>query len=71
LAKLVGGFLISSSLNRKDQSVQRPDRRLRMRWQRHLGAQFSSVAGSGNASSLLKWTGSRLLSLRQLQAAQD
>jgi len=71
LARLVGGFLISSSLNRKGQSVQRPDRRLRMRWQRHLGAQFSSLAGSGNASSLLKWTGSRLLSLRQPEAAQN
>ena len=71
LAKLVGGFLISSSLNRKDLPVQRPDHRLRMRWQRHLGAQFSSLAGSGNASSLLKWTGSRLLSLRQPQTVQD
>ncbi len=71
LAKLVGGLLISSSLNRKDQPLQRPDRRLRMRWQRHLGAQFSSCAGSGNASTLLKWTGSRLHSLRQPEVAQN
>ena len=71
LAKLVGGLLISSSLNRKDQAVQRPNRRLRMRWQRHLGGQFSSLAGSGKASLLLKWSGSRLLSLRQPKTAQD
>jgi L-threonylcarbamoyladenylate synthase len=71
LARLVGGFLISSSLNRKNQPVQRPDRRLRMRWQRYLGAQFSSLTGSGNASSLLKWTGSRLISLRQPEPPQN
>jgi len=71
LAKLVGGLLISSSLNRKNQAVQRPGRQLRMRWQRHLDAQYSYFAGSGKASSLLKWTGSRLLSLRQPKTTQD
>lgn len=64
LAWLCGGLLISSSLNRRNQSVRLPDRRLRMRWHRHLVAQISSGAGSGNPSSLLKWSGSRLHALR-------
>ena len=64
LAHLVGGLLISSSLNRNNQPVQEPNRRLRMRWQRHLGAQISFGESSGSASSLLKWKGSRLHVLR-------
>jgi len=64
LAHLVGGLLISSSLNRKNQSVQEPDRCLRMRWHRHLGAQISLGQSGGCASSLLKWSGSRLHVLR-------
>jgi len=64
LAHLVGGLLISSSLNRRNQSVQEPGRRLRMRWERHIGAQISLGESRGNASSLLKWKGSRLHVLR-------
>jgi L-threonylcarbamoyladenylate synthase len=64
LARLCGGLLVSSSLNRRNQPVRLPDRRLRMRWHRHLAAQISSGGGSGNASSLLKWSGSRLHVLR-------
>jgi len=71
LAYLAGGLLVSSSLNRKGQPVQAPDRRLRMRWQRHLSAYLTFSAGSGCASTLLKWTGSRLLPLSRFVAGRN
>jgi tRNA A37 threonylcarbamoyladenosine synthetase subunit TsaC/SUA5/YrdC len=64
LAHLSGGLLISSSLNRKQQPVQAPSRRLRMRWHRHLSAQIGFGDSSGCASSLLKWSGAKLHVLR-------
>jgi len=64
LAHLCGGLLISSSLNRKGRRLSAPDRRLRMRWHRFLNAQIPFGGGSGKASALLKWTGSRLSPLR-------
>lgn len=68
LAQLCGGLMISSSLNRRGQSVRLPDRRLRMRWHRHIVAQVSSGSGSGSPSALLKWSGSRLRVLRAPEA---
>ncbi|OIO68974.1 MAG: hypothetical protein AUJ58_07270 [Zetaproteobacteria bacterium CG1_02_55_237] len=70
LAHLVGGLLISSSLNRKKQPVQAPSRRLRMRWHRHLNAQISFGDSSGCASSLLKWSSAHLHILRGSMPAQ-
>ncbi|MDQ6973225.1 MAG: Sua5/YciO/YrdC/YwlC family protein, partial [Mariprofundaceae bacterium] len=64
LARLCGGLLISSSLNRRNQAVQAPNRTLRIRWHRHFDAQFATRAGSGRASRLLKLKGSALLELR-------
>ncbi|MDQ6966090.1 MAG: Sua5/YciO/YrdC/YwlC family protein [Mariprofundaceae bacterium] len=64
LAKLCGGLLISSSLNRKSNPVQQPDRRLRMRWHRHLAGNLGFGGGRGSASCLLKWQGSTLAVLR-------
>lgn len=66
LARLCGGLLISSSLNRRSEPVQQPSRRLRMRWHRHLAGCISDASrkGEGRASSLLQWRGGRLHALR-------
>lgn len=66
LARLCGGLLISSSLNRRSKQVEHPSRRLRMRWHRHLADCIcdSSRKGEGRASSLLQWRGGRLHALR-------
>jgi len=64
LAKLCGGLLISSSLNRRSEPVQTPGRRLRMRWHRHISATLSFGGGSGSASCLIKWQSSTLKVLR-------
>lgn len=68
LAGLCGGTLISSSLNRKGAAPQQPHRRLRMRWHRYLAGSLSAVdrkaSGSGSASCLLQWQGSKLHVLR-------
>jgi L-threonylcarbamoyladenylate synthase len=71
LAHISGGLLISSSLNRKNQPVQAPGRRQRMRWHRHLSARIGFGASSGCASSLLKWSGARLHILRGSMPAQN
>jgi len=71
LAKLCGGLLISSSLNRKSDPVQQPGRRLRIRWHRHLAGSLGFGGGSGNASCLLKWQGSTLKVLRGVMPATE
>jgi len=69
LARLCGGLLISSSLNRRSDAVQQPGRRLRMRWHRHISAALGFGGGNGRASCLLKWQGSTLKVLRGVMPA--
>ncbi|MDX8389415.1 MAG: Sua5/YciO/YrdC/YwlC family protein [Mariprofundaceae bacterium] len=65
LAKACGGFLLSSSLNRKGGDIQEPTLAFQMRWHRHLaGRLFSRRAGSGQASALLRVTRSGVQKLR-------
>ncbi|PIO90332.1 MAG: translation factor [Zetaproteobacteria bacterium CG06_land_8_20_14_3_00_59_53] len=68
LAGLCGGWLVSSSLNRRSDAARQPHRGLRMRWHRHLSGSLNAVTGkssaSGSASCLLKWQGSKLHVLR-------
>ncbi|MDQ6986223.1 MAG: Sua5/YciO/YrdC/YwlC family protein [Mariprofundaceae bacterium] len=64
LAAQVGGLLASSSLNRKGQQVQTPERRLRMRMHRHFSAVIAGKSGTGHASQILRWQGNRLHVLR-------
>jgi len=71
LAKLCGGLLISSSLNRKNNPVQQADRRLRMRWHRHVSAALGFADSSGSASCLLKWQGCTLKLLRGAMPAVE
>ncbi|MDX8391435.1 MAG: Sua5/YciO/YrdC/YwlC family protein [Mariprofundaceae bacterium] len=64
LATRIGGLMASSSLNRKGQTVQKPNRRLRMRLHRHLDAAIRGENGSGHASAILQWRSNRLHVLR-------
>jgi len=65
LAKLSGGLLLSSSLNRKGQAVQQPNMRLRYRWQRHLsGVLQPTQMATGKASKIFKVSGSKVYPLR-------
>lgn len=54
LAAACGGFLLSSSLNRRGGATAEPDRKLRMRWHRHLDAVLQGPASTGKASVLLR-----------------
>jgi len=64
LAKLNGGLIISSSLNRRGQTLQSPDRRLRMRWHRYLQGAVPADIGRKNPSRLMVWRAGRLHVLR-------
>jgi len=63
LARLCGGLLLSSSLNRSSQPPAIPNRTLRMRWRRHLAACDAQGDTEGRPSALLcvSRTGERLL----------
>ncbi|MDX8395448.1 MAG: Sua5/YciO/YrdC/YwlC family protein [Mariprofundaceae bacterium] len=52
MASACGGLLLSSSLNRKGQSLQIPNTSLRMSWHRHLSAVLPATTALGQASSL-------------------
>ena len=54
LAAASGGLILSSSLNRRGGSTAKPERRLRMRWHRHLDTVLQGPAGTGKASVLLR-----------------
>jgi len=55
LAKLCGGLMLSSSLNRKGQAVQQPNLKQRYRWQRHLSGVLSKkVAKQGKPSKIFR-----------------
>jgi len=64
LAAQIGGLMASSSLNRKGQAVQTPNRRLRMRMHRHFSGVIAGKTGTGHASQILQWRGNRLHVLR-------
>jgi L-threonylcarbamoyladenylate synthase len=54
LAAACGGFLLSSSLNRRGGATAEPSRKLRMRWHRHLNAVLPGPVSTGKASVLLR-----------------
>jgi len=64
LAKLSGGLILSSSLNRRKQPLQSPSRPLRMRWHRHIDGIIANENKSNIPSRLLLWKKDRLLTLR-------
>jgi len=64
LAKLSGGLILSSSLNRRGQSLQSPNHRLRMRWHRHIGGIISNEKQNNTPSILLLWKTGHLHALR-------
>jgi len=64
LTAQIGGLMASSSLNRRGQAEQTPDRRLRMRMHRHFSTVIAGKSGSGHASQILQWRGNRLHVLR-------
>ncbi len=64
LAAQIGGLIASSSLNRRGQTVQIANRRLRMRMHRHFNAVIAGKNGTGHASQILQWHGNRLHVLR-------
>jgi len=71
LARVAGGLLISSSLNRRGGPVQHPGLRLRMRWHRHLSATLAFGEGSGHPSGVFKYRNSRLHVLRTSPPASN
>jgi len=64
LAKLSGGLILSSSLNRRKQPLQSPSRRLRMRWHRHIDGIMANENQSNTPSRLLLWKAGRFHTLR-------
>ncbi len=52
LARAAGGLVVSTSLNRKGGTPQRPSRRLRYRWRRWLDAVLEGEGGTGAPSTL-------------------
>ena len=64
LARYCGGYLLSSSLNRKNQPWQQPDRPLWLRWHRHLRACMPGKVAEGKPSSLYELTRSGIRKLR-------
>jgi L-threonylcarbamoyladenylate synthase len=65
LAQICGGLLLSSSLNRKGGPVQKPDYKLKFRWQRHLSTVIKGGKQSHNqASQIFKVSGNSVARLR-------
>ena len=68
LAKLSGGLLLSSSLNRKHQDVVLPSLKQRYRWHRHVSGTLSNSQSSTQAeaapSSIYKIVGAKAIQLR-------
>lgn len=65
LANQCGGFLLSSSLNRKGQVVQALQPRLRFHWQRHLSMLITPTQQpSGQASQIIQVSGNKTKQLR-------
>ncbi|MDX8377075.1 MAG: Sua5/YciO/YrdC/YwlC family protein [Mariprofundales bacterium] len=65
LAACAGGWLVSSSLNRKQQTVQQPTKRLRFRWHRHITTCLPAQhQPDGQASKLLQVRATGITRLR-------
>ena len=65
LAKACGGFILSSSLNRRGKDVQQPGLRLRYRMHRHLsGVLARQQEPTGQASKIFKVVGEKITQLR-------
>jgi len=54
MAKCCGGLLLSSSLNRRAGAVRSAERKLHMRWHRHLDARVSASTAQGRPSSIIQ-----------------
>jgi len=52
LAKMCGGLLLSSSLNRRGGIVRKPCYAVQMRWHRFLSARVGTGESHGNASAI-------------------
>ncbi len=65
LAKLSGGLLLSSSLNRKGKAVQQSTHKMQYRWKRHLTTAIKSQqSAKGKASQIFKISGSKKKQIR-------
>jgi len=64
LAKLAGGLLLSSSLNRRSGRTAIPGRRLHLRWHRHLSACLPGGSGTGKASKIILIHGEEIRPIR-------
>ncbi len=64
LAQRSNGLIISSSLNRRGREVQRPGRRLRLRWHRYLRDAMPAAMPAARPSRLMIWQAGHLRSLR-------
>ena len=54
LAKACGGFLLSSSLNRKGQRCCQPSRKTQLQWHAFLQARLTDESSSGKASKIMR-----------------
>lgn len=54
LARACGGLLLSSSLNRKGQKSQMPDRKTQMRMHRFITDRLSGAPGDAKASTIIR-----------------
>ncbi|HXH73252.1 MAG TPA: Sua5/YciO/YrdC/YwlC family protein, partial [Mariprofundaceae bacterium] len=64
LAKLAGGLLLSSSLNRRSGRTAVPGRKLHLRWHRHLSTCLPGGSGSGKASKIILIHGEEIRPIR-------
>lgn len=64
LARLCGGLLLSSSLNRRRGRTMRPERRLHFRWHRHLADCLPGGSGTGKASKIILVHGEEIRPIR-------
>ncbi|MDX8387507.1 MAG: Sua5/YciO/YrdC/YwlC family protein [Ghiorsea sp.] len=65
LAKHCGGFVLSSSLNRKGQDVQKLTHGLKYRWHRHLSSLVPTLKVSkGQPSQMFRVSGNKVTKLR-------
>jgi L-threonylcarbamoyladenylate synthase len=64
LSRHCGGYVLSSSLNRRGGITRPLTRSLRWRWQRHLAAVVPGAAGAGSPSTMLRLRGRRIHRLR-------
>ena len=64
LARHAGGYILSSSLNRKAEAWQRPNRQVWLHWNHYLDAYLAGGRVAGNPSTLYELTRSGMKKLR-------